>query len=145
MERADGVRQSDAAFPARKDHAGKFEDEFDQRPRRRSAYAARARTTRPDRRRAAGRQNDFTEGDREGDPGESSRDSVNYSAGGRTARGSDRSSARSRLRRLQFDLRRKLETARRSSGVGARTRETPRGTKQGRRGPARQHYAAGAR
>src|SRR5882724_1766184 len=145
MESADGVRQSDAAVPARADHARKFQDEFDQRPRRRSAYASRAWSTRSHRGGAAGRQNDFAEGNREGNPGESSRNSVDYFARGRAAGGSDRSSTRSRLRRLQFDLRRELETARRSGGAGARARKTPRRTKQGRGGFARQHHAAGAR
>src|SRR2546423_526587 len=145
MESADGIRQFDAAVPARTDHARELEDEFDQRPRRRPAYAPRAWSTRSHRGGAAGWQNDFAEGNREGDPGESSRNSVDYSPRGRAAGRSDRSSTGSRLRRLQFDLRRELQTARRSGGAGARTRETPRRTKQGRGGFARQHHAAGAR
>ena len=46
MEGADSVRQPDAAFSGRPDHAREFEDEFDQRARGRSAHAARARPTR---------------------------------------------------------------------------------------------------
>src|SRR5207253_2900420 len=46
MGRAGGLRQVDSAIPARPDHAGESEDEFDQRARGRSSGAARARAKR---------------------------------------------------------------------------------------------------
>src|SRR2546423_15715396 len=105
MECADRIRQPDAAFPARPDHAREFEDQLDKCPRGRSAYAARSWTTWLDRCRAVGWQNDIAEGNRECDPGESSRDFVYHYARGRETGGSDRSATLSRLRRLQIDLR----------------------------------------
>src|SRR5205807_4127864 len=104
MERADRFRKINAPVSAGPDHARKSKDELDLSAGSLSVGASRARSTRVDRGAAARGKNDFTQGNRQSDPGESSGKRSHSLAGGRAARGSDRSRARDRLPDLSFEL-----------------------------------------
>ena len=80
MAGANPVRQIDAALSGRPDHPGEPQERIDQRARGRFAHATGQRSTRVDRGRAARRQNDFAEGNRQSDPPQSSGDRAHHPA-----------------------------------------------------------------